>query len=388
MTLLDILPSLRTAVRPRLDPTLWPHTTHADEAGRLTVGGLALADIADEVGTPAYVIDEADFRYRARRYRKELPGTKVVYAGKALLTTAVARWAADEHLGVDVCSAGELATALAGGVAPARIVCRGRTHDELAAAVAARVGRIVVDSTIQITYLAGLARHPQNVLVHDARLAAAVVREPMLRLTGLHCQVTGAEQHGDVVRQTICTLADVRRAHGVVLGEMNIGGDTELDLRALSLSLEDALDACCAAERFPRPTIVVEPGRGLAARAGVTLYRVLSVSAGQVTVDGGPGDCPGCDGHTATLVNRHPLVPSQPRTIVGGGCELVRDADLPRDVHAGDLIAMAGTGAYHHSVASSCHMVGRPPVVAVCDSRLRTLVRRETVADVLARDRG
>lgn len=387
MTLLDILPSLRTAVRPRVDPMLWPHTTHADEAGRLTVGGIALADIADEVGTPAYVLDEADFRYRARRYRKELPGTKVVYAGKALLTTAVARWAASEHLGLDICSAGELTTALAGGVDPARIVYRGRTHDDLAAAVQAGVGRIVVDSTIQLAYLAGLARQPQNVLVGSAELAAAVVDEPALRLAGLHCQVDEAGRCGEVVGQMICVMADVRRAHGVLLGELNIGGDVEPDPRALSLSIEDALDACCA-ERFPRPTIVVAPGRALAARAGVTLYRVLSVAEGQVTVDGGPGDCPGCDGHTATLVNRHPLGPSQPMTIVGLGCELVRGAELPCDVHPGDLIAVAGTGAYHHSTASNRHLVGRPPLVAVRDRRLRTLVRRETVADVMARDRG
>lgn len=378
MTLLDILPSLRSAVRPRVDPALWPHTTHADEAGRLTVGGVALADIADEVGTPAYVLDEADFRHRARRYRRELPGTKVVYAGKALLTTGVARWAASEHLGVDVCSAGELATALAGGVDPARIVSRGRTRDELAAAAEAGVGRIIVGSTLEIAYLAGLARRPQHVLVSSGELAAAVVAEPLLRLVGLHCQATS-----EAIRQTICAMADVRRAHGLVLGELNIGGD-ELDL----WSVDDALDEGCAAERFPRPRIVVAPGRGLVGRAGVTLYRVLSVRADQVTVDGGRGDCPGCDGHTATLVNRHPLGPSRPMTIVGRGCELIRDAELPCDIHPGDLIAVAGTGAYHHSTASSCDMVGRPPLVAVCDGHLRTLVRRETVADVMARDRG
>ena len=87
MTLLDILPSLGRAAPPRFDPAIWPTTTHADEEGRLCVGGVPLADIADEFGTPAYVIDETDFRHRARRYRKALRGIQVVYAGKSLLTT-------------------------------------------------------------------------------------------------------------------------------------------------------------------------------------------------------------------------------------------------------------------------------------------------------------
>jgi diaminopimelate decarboxylase len=133
MTLLDILPSLGQAAPVRFDPAIWPVTTHSDEEGRLCVGGVALTDIADEFHTPAYVIDEADFRHRARRYRMALRGVEVVYAGKSLLTTAVARWAREEGLGVDVCSGGELAVALAGGVDPARIVMHGnaKSPDEL-----------------------------------------------------------------------------------------------------------------------------------------------------------------------------------------------------------------------------------------------------------------
>src|SRR5271163_1991804 len=165
MTLLDILPSLGHAAHPRFDHAIWPVTTHSDEEGRLCVGGLPLADIADEFHTPTYVIDEADFRHRARRYRKALRGIEVVYAGKSLLTTAVARWAHEEGLGVDVCSAGELAVALAGGVEPARIIMHGNAKppDELREAVRVGVGRIVLDSFIEIAYLAGLARRRQPV---------------------------------------------------------------------------------------------------------------------------------------------------------------------------------------------------------------------------------
>jgi diaminopimelate decarboxylase len=418
MTLLDLLPSLRAAVTPRVDPALWPHTTHVDEAGRLTVGGVALADIADETGTPTHVIDEADFRHRARRYRKELPGTTVVYAGQALLTTAVARWAAEEHLGVDVGSVGELTTSLGGGVPRGRIVYHGvaKTHDDLRAAVQAGVGRIVVDSLMDITYLAGLVRTTQSVLVRVAsrhsdcgfpvgpEVAAAVanvVTEPKLRLVGLHChigsQVSDAEQYGAAIRAMIGTMADVRRAHRLVLGELNIGGghcvphfpgDRELALRHLAAEADDALDAACAAERFPRPTIVVEPGRAMAARAGVTLYRVLSVTtrAGGstfVAVDGPLTDAAPC---TATLANRRPMGPSRPMVVVGSG-GVIRDAELPEDIRHGDLMAVACTGAYHHRAAVH-GLVGRPPLVSVRDGRLQTLVRRETLADLMARDRG
>lgn len=383
MPFLDILPSMRHAATPRLDPAVWSHTTHVDNAGRLTIGGVACADIADECGTPAFVLDEADFRRRARRYRKELPGTNVVYAGKALLTTRVARWAAEEHLGVDVCSGAELAIALAGHVPAGRIVYHGKdfgaakTDEELAAAVDAGVGRIVVDSLRDVTSLAGLGGKPQNVLVRCApdaednrQVIARVMAEPTLRLVGLHChlgsQVCDAGQYAEAVARMIVAMADVRRAHRVVLGELNIGGghgvpcvsgDPELKLRELASRVDDALDHTCAAERFPRPTIVVEPGRGLCARAGVTLHRVHSVQSlptgRKVAVDG-----VALHGarYTATLANRPPIGPSDVMAVGPSGAEM----ELPADIGPGDLIAVACTGAYQ---------LNGPPLVAVRDGK-------------------
>lgn len=180
-----------------------------------------------------------------------------------------------------------------------------------------------------------------------------------------------------------------------------VSGDRELDIVELAAAIDEALDEACVAERFPRPRIVIEPGRAISARAGVTIYRVVSVKERQggrtfVAVDGGMGDNPrvalyGAK-YTVALANRHPLGPTQPMTIVGRFCEsgdeLVRDAMLPTDVHPGDLIAVACTGAYHHSMASTFNMVGRPPVIAVHRGRTHELIRRETVADLLSRDRG
>lgn len=307
MTLLEILPSLGHAAPPRFDPAIWPVTAHPDEQGGLCVGGAPLADIADEFGTPAYVIDETDFRRRARRYRKALRGVQVVYAGKSLLTTAVARWAREEGLGIDVWSAGELAVALAGGVDPARIVVHGnaKSLDELRDAVGAGVGRVVLDSCMEIAYLAGLARRRQPVLIrvtpdidihghravatgisdqkfgftlagdHAAEAVKRVLAHPILDLVGLHChigsQVTDPALYGEAIHRLIAAMADIRARHGVILTELNLGGghaipyvpgDRELDLDALARVIEDALDEACAAEHFPRPRVVVEPVDG------------------------------------------------------------------------------------------------------------------------------
>jgi diaminopimelate decarboxylase len=446
MTLLDFVPSLHHAAKSRIDPAIWPVTARVDERGRLCVGDVPLTDIADEFRTPAYVLDEEDFRYRARRYRKALHDIEIVYAGKSLLTTAVARWVSEEGLGLDVCSGGELATALAGGVDPARIIMHGnaKSPDELRDAAALGVGRIVVDSGIEIAFLACEVSRPQRVLIrvtpdidihghhslttgvtdqkfgfalssgHAALAVQRILHQPLLDLVGLHChigsQVTDASLYGETVRRMIAAMADIRAAHGVILGELNIGGghgvpyvsgDPELDLAELADFIDDALDAACAAERFPRPRIVVEPGRAISARAGVTLYRVIAVKSQPggrtfVAVDGGMSDNPRVGLYDAkysvALANRHSMGPTRRVTVAGRHCEagdeLARDVELPADVHPGDLLAVACTGAYHHSMASSYNLVGRPPVVAVAHGRPRELVRRETIADLLSRDRG
>ncbi|MEM6105850.1 diaminopimelate decarboxylase [Mycobacterium sp. 050272] len=449
MTLLDMLPSIGRAAPRRLDPAIWPVTAHSDEEGRLCIGDVALSDIADEFHTPTYVIDETDFRYRARRYRKALrgwQGFEIVYAGKSLLTTGVARWAREEGLGVDVCSAGELAVALAGGVDPARIIMHGnaKSPEELQQAVRAGVGRVVLDSCIEIAYLAGCARKSQPVLIrvtpdidihghravttgisdqkfgftlagdHAADAVKRVLAHPILDLVGLHChigsQVTDPALYGEAIHRMIAAMADIRARHGIILTELNIGGghaipylpgDRELDLDDLAVVLEDALDEACAAEHFPRPTLVVEPGRAISGRAGVTLYRVCSIKTQPggrtfVAVDGGMSDNPRVSlygaQYTVALANRHSVGLKQRVTVAGRHCEagdeIARDVELPVDLHPGDLLAVACTGSYHHSMASNYNMVCRPPLVAVKDGRARQLVRRETVADLLARDCG
>jgi diaminopimelate decarboxylase len=446
MTLLDHLPSLRQAATPRIDPRIWPLTAALDDLGRLCVGDVALTDIADEFRTPAYVLDETDFRTRLRRYRSALPAADIVYAAKSLLCTGVARWVIESGAGIDVSSAGELATALVAGADPARMVMHGnaKSDDELRDAAVIGVGRIVVDSLMDIAYLSCEARQPLRLLVRvtpdidihghpavmtgvngqkfgftlgDGRAAEAVKRivaHPLLTLAGLHChigsQITDPALFSEAIRRMVATMADIRARHGIILSELNIGGghgvpyvsgDPELDPSALSELIDDALDTACANERFPRPRIVVEPGRAISARAGVTLYRVIAVKSQAgghifVAVDGGMSDNPrvGLYGakYTVALANRHSPAPTRTVTVAGRHCEagdeIARDVELPADIRPGDLLAVACTGAYHHSMASNYNLVCRPPLVAVHHGRTCELVRRETLADLLGRDRG
>jgi diaminopimelate decarboxylase len=251
----------------------------------------------------------------------------------------------------------------------------------------------------------------------EGNAADAVKRtlaHPILDLVGLHChigsQVTDAALYGEAIHRMIAAMADIRAQHGVILTELNIGGghgipyvpgDRELNIDELAKVIEDALDEACAAEHFPRPTIAVEPGRSISGRAGVTLYRVRSVKTQPggrtfVAVDGGMSDNPRVSlygaQYTVALANRHPLGLKQRVTVAGRHCEagdeIARDIELSADLHPGDLLAVACTGSYHHSMASNYNMVGRPPVVSVKDGRVRELVRRETIADLLSRDCG
>lgn len=437
MTLFDLLPSLRHGLHPHLDSAIWPSSAAHDDLGQLCVGGVAVTEIAAEFGTPAYLVDEHEFRARIRHYRAALPGVELVYACKALLSTAVAEWATAEGAGLNVCSAGELATALAAEVPPSRIVLHGnaKTAGELHDAVDAGVGRIVIDSPNAIALLATQVRRRQSVLVRvipdieapgqhgagfgftvaDGQAAGAVRRvldQPWLDLVGLHChlgsRLTDPGRYGSAIRQLVALMAEVRDHHGVVLSQLDLGGghgvpyvsgDPEFSPSTLAAVIDSALRSACADYTYPRPQIVIEPGRAIAARAGITLYRVIAVKhqpngRTYVVVDGGMVDNPqeGTHGvkYTAALANRHVPTTTAPVTIVGRQCEageeIARDVELPTDIHAGDLLAVACTGAYHYSMGSACNLVGRPPLIAVADGRTRALVRRETVADLLARD--
>jgi diaminopimelate decarboxylase len=204
-------------------------------------------------------------------------------------------------------------------------------------------------------------------------------------------------------------MAAVHDEHGLALPELNLGGghaipyveaDQTFDLAGYAERIRGVIRAECASLRLPVPRLVIEPGRAIIGRAMVTLYRVLAVKhvAGVrtfVAVDGGISDNPrpalyGAQ-YSARLVGRS-VAGTHPVTVVGRHCEagdvLARDVLLPADTRPGDLLAVPGTGAYNHSMASNYNLVGRPPVIAVRDGAARVLVRRETETDLLRRDVG
>uniref|UniRef100_A0A942YAT5 Diaminopimelate decarboxylase n=1 Tax=Neobacillus citreus TaxID=2833578 RepID=A0A942YAT5_9BACI len=439
---------------------IWPASATRTDDGELVVGGVTASDLVAQYGTPLYVVDERDVQARAARVRDafsdafERIGTRahVYYAGKAFLTTQVAAWMAEAGLRVDVCTGGELAVALAGGVDPALLGFHGndKSDAELTRAVEVGIGTVVLDSHEEIgrvartaadagvvqrvririnsgvhasthEYLA-TAREDQKfgIPLSEAVDAATAVRaEPSLAFVGLHSHIGSQIFDESGFREAARRLMDVHAelVRSGPVPELNLGGGwgidyTEADSAFAPEDVADALAAivadACAERDIPVPEIAVEPGRYIVGPAGITLYRVgtikpvtLELDGGgsatrtYVSVDGGMSDNArpalyGAD-YTARLA-RTSDAPAVLSRVVGKHCEsgdvLVNDEYLPGDVRRGDLLAVAATGAYCWSLASNYNHVGRPPVVAVADGGTRILVRGESIDDLLARDTG
>jgi diaminopimelate decarboxylase len=432
-----------------LRPELWPATVSRDAGGALTVGGVPVSALAAEHGTPAYILDEADLRQRCRAFAQAFRGSDVYYAGKAFLCKAVVRIIAEEGLGLDVCTGGELAVALAAGMPPDRIGFHGnnKSTEELGKALDAGVGRIILDSFQEIDRLTGLAQergarpsvlirvtvgveahtHEYIATGHEdqkfgfslaggAALAAVdrVLDDGVLNLVGLHShigsQIFDTSGFEVSARRTLGLHAEVGKRHGVELPELDLGGgfgiaytsqDDPAAPAELATGLIKIVEQECAALGLSVPRLTVEPGRAIVGPAVFTLYRVGTVKdvdglRGYVSVDGGMSDnirtaLYGAS-YSATLASRTSQAGPTLARVVGKHCEagdvVVQDEFLPADVRPGDLVAVPGTGAYCRSMASNYNHVPRPPVVAVADGRSRVIVRRETEDDLMALDVG
>ena len=432
-----------------LVPQLWPRNTRRGDDGALAVAGLDVRAIAAEYGTPVYVLDEGDLRSRCRDFRAAFPTEDVYYAGKAFLCRAVVRMIAEEGMFLDVCSGGELAVALAGGMPPERIGFHGNNKSvaELSRALDVGVGRIIVDSFGEIDRLTELARergvrprvmirvtvgveahtHEFIATAHEdqkfgfslaggAAIAAAlrILDEDVLELRGLHShigsQIFDTSGFEVSARRVLALQAQIRDARGVELPELDLGGGfgiaytTQDDPSAphdLAKRLRKIVDGECAAERLAVPHLSVEPGRAIVGPAVFTLYEVGTVKdvdgiRTYVSVDGGMSDNIRTAlydaSYSATLASRTSAAEAMLARVVGKHCEsgdiVVKDEFLPADVQPGDLVAVPGTGAYCRSMASNYNHVPRPPVVAVRDGQARLIVRRETEEDLLALDVG
>ena len=438
-------------------PGLWPENlTIVDGVWHL--GGHPLTELAGRFGTPAYLLDVPGLRARAARYRRAFTEAfapapvRVYYAGKAFLSIAVARWMHAEGLRIDTASGGELATALAAGVPGADIGLHGnnKSDEEIDRALAAGVGRIVIDSLDEIDRVEALAArrgvqapvmvrvttgvhaggHEFIATAHEDQkfglsLAGGTAAEALRRVTarehleliGLHSHIGSQILDPDGFAAAARALLRLRAEHaqetGTLLGELDLGGgygiaylpgEVEADIATLAGALARTCRQECERLGTPMPEFSFEPGRAIIGPSMLTLYRVGTVKPvpldegghrWYVSVDGGMSDnirpaLYGADYHAALVRNsaaEHVLA-----RVVGKHCEsgdiVVHQVHLPGDVQAGDLLAVPATGAYGRSMASQYNLLPRPGVVAVGDGEPREIVRRETIEDILALDLG
>jgi diaminopimelate decarboxylase len=414
---------------------LLPDTASADDTGALSIGGCDVGALAEQFGTPLFVYDEAHVRARCREAVAAFPDG-VAYATKAFLCRAMAALVHEEGLHLDVASGGEMHVAVAAGVPAARLVLHGnnKSDDELRAALAAGVGRIVVDSFDELDRLDRLVGHgaprPQILLritpgveahthefvrtgqvdskfgfgVASGAATAALDRardSAHLDLVGVHTHIASNVFVTDFFHQAVDLIAPF--VAGLDLPELSIGGGLGVayvageEAPTITEWAASIHAACTAAGLDVRLT--AEPGRAIVAGAAVTVYRVGTIKEipgvrTYVSVDGGMSDNPrpvlyGSGYETflprATFAARDRVV-----RVVGKHCEsgdvLVRSGHVPSDMRVGDLLATPVTGAYGHSMGSNYNKVPRPPVVFVRDGDARLVVRRESYDDLLRCD--
>jgi diaminopimelate decarboxylase len=324
-----------------LPSSVWPDGTRRTESGQLSIAGVGAMEIVQRFGSPVYVIDEEHARLRARMikaaFTTELAriGTtaKIYYAAKAFLSTEIARWVTDEGLGVDVCSGGELAVALAAEVPPARIGMHGnnKSQSEIDRAVSVGVGTIVIDSEIEISRVAdaaarygrsqavrlrvnsGVHAHTHEFLAtaHEdqkfgvpleraAALVATIRSHSSLTFLGLHChigsQIFGTDGFAESARRLLGVQAELLAAGPVP--ELNLGGgfgiaytvaDDPSDIEEIARHIADIVASECARLAIPIPVVALEPGRFIIGGSGVTLYTVGTIKDVDVTLESGAG---------------------------------------------------------------------------------------------------
>jgi diaminopimelate decarboxylase len=414
---------------------VYPLGTRVNERGRLELGGCDAVELAREFGTPVYVVVEEDLRARAREFLDAIAARHadydVLFASKAFSCSAVYRTLAQEGLGCDVASGGELALALRAGFEPRRIYLHGNAKSaaELRYALEAGVGHVVLDSLDDLERLERIAaeldrRQPVLIRVtpgvagdtHRAistgqadskfgfSIAAAgeaierLAGAPHLELVGLHAHIGSQLLELEPFRAAVRTIA--------ALGEFpvyNLGGGLGAAYTAAQHppAIADYVEAIVATvheELGPDRRLLLEPGRALVANSTVTLYTIETIKhnvSTWVAVDGGMSDNlrPMLYGSPyEALIADRPLAAGNVRChLAGKHCEsgdvIVRDLMLPDPV-SGDVVATPVTGAYGYSLANNYNGVPRPPVVFCRDGAARVVVRRETYEDLINRDVG
>ena len=425
--------------------------------GELVIGGCRASALAKEFGTPLFVIDESDFKSRIIGWKNALNSNfgesagEVYYASKSFVSVEVAKWIAEAVIGIDVCTGGELAVALAAKFPANRIEVHGnnKSEEEIRVAIEVGVAKIVVDSMQEIERvdrLAKAANKVQKVLLritpgveahtHEAISTAhedvkfgfsiasgaawkailATQSAANLSLEGLHCHIGSQifENEGFILATTklLELSAKFRDEFKSELTELDLGGgygiaylagDKTFDPDQVMAALAKLVKSECSRHNLKVPKISIEPGRAIAGPTTTTLYEVgttkdVELDGGKtrryIAVDGGMSDNirPGLYGakYSALLANRTSSASAITSRLVGKHCEsgdiIIRDIDLPSDIAPGDILAIPATGAYGRSMASNYNHMMKPPVISVANGAARTILRRETEADLLALD--
>jgi len=424
-----------------------------NQEGHLCLAGQDTALLAAEYGTPLYLLDEDRIRERCRTYRNAIKTAfgetaEVLYASKAASFRAIYRIMAEEGIGVDVVSSGEVYTALSAGFPLERAYfhSNNKTDADISYAIENGIGYFVVDNREELDAIETIAAERgirQKVLLRltpgidphtyeavatgrvDSKFGSAIetgqaeeicayaLKLPHVELMGFHCHVGSQVFDSDVFLRAAAIMlefvAKMREKYGFFTRELDLGGgygvrylesDPEIDITANIAQVGEAVRAQCTALGLDLPAIRMEPGRSIIADAGMTLYTVGTVKRipgykNYVSVDGGMADNPRYalyrSSYTIMLANRANDNSEPFRcSVVGRCCEsgdiLQEDVALPANTCRGDLLAVLTTGAYNYSMSSNYNRIPRPPVVMLSKGAHRVVVRRETYEDICRND--
>lgn len=428
--------------------SLKPITTKINDNGNLEIGGCDLVKLAEKYGTPLYVLDEATIRKICRDYKdafKGYPKVNMMYASKALCSSATSALIASEGFGFDVVSSGEIFTVYKSGANMSKVLFNGnnKSYDELSLAIELGVGRISVDNFFELSLLNEIAKSHKkivNILLRitpgiechtheyiqtghldskfgfdltqiDDAVELIVNDYTNLKLHGLHAhigsQIFEKSIYGDEIEILVKEIARLDEKFGLKLDEINIGGGlgvkyVEADYPPSTYEVAEIvikrLYECIEKYKIDAPALFIEPGRSIISTSGVTLYTLGSskqVPKGKTyfAVDGGMADNARPSmyqaEYDAQIANKPDYELAQTVTVAGRFCEsgdiLIKNIKLP-EIEEGDILCVYNTGAYNYSMASNYNRVQKPAMVLVNNSQSDIIIKRESLEDLIAHD--
>jgi diaminopimelate decarboxylase len=431
---------------------VYPITARHNAAGHLEIDGCDIVDLVQVFGTPLLVYEEKSIRDQCQRYMKAFAehtqDYEIIYASKAFSCVAVAQMVLEEGLSIDVSSGGEYHVAKVAGFPAGKIFFHGnnKTRAELEYALAGGVGYVVIDSFQEMALLDGMAGarcERQRVLLRitpgveahthsyiqtgqvdskfgfglDEGVAMEAIRRameaPNLDLIGLHAhigsQIFELEGFRKAIEILVGLIAEANAAHGFECRYLNIGGglgirytdeDMPSSIGDYAAVKVEGVRKEMAARGLPMPRVLIEPGRSIVGKAGITAYEVGTIKEipgvrTYVSVDGGMSDNIRPMLYDAVyqgmLANKADAPADTRVTVAGKHCEssdiLIRDAVLAKP-EPGDILVMPATGAYCYAMASNYNGNPRPAVILVNEGQARVIIERESYSDLVAKQRN